>query len=60
METWDIKSSQGHFALFYLNSSRAAVGQLERTCVVNITVDSTLQMPSPVCFFLAAFALRHD
>jgi len=51
MGMWDIKSGQGHYALLYLNSSRSAVGQLERTCVVDITVDSTLQLPSPVCFF---------
>ena len=51
MGMWDIKSGQGHYAMFYLNSSRSAVGQLERTCVVDITVDSTLQLPSPVCFF---------
>ena len=44
----DIKSGQGHYALLYLNSSRSAVGQLERTCVVDITVDSMLHMPSPV------------
>ena len=56
----DIKSGQGHYALFYLNSSRSGVGQLERTCVVDITVDSTLQLPSPVRFFLAAFVLPHD
>ena len=51
MGMWDIKSGQGRYALFYLNSSRSAVGQLERTCVVDITVDSILQLPSPVCFF---------
>ena len=51
MGMWDIKSGQGRNALFYLNSSRSAVGQLERTCVVDITVDATLQLPSRVCFF---------
>ena len=51
MGIWDIKSGQGRNALFYLNSSRSGGGQLERTCVVDITVDSTLQLPSPVCFF---------
>ena len=51
MEMWNIKSGQGRYALFYLNSSRSAVGQLERTCVVDITVDSMLQLPSPVHFF---------
>jgi len=45
MGMWDIKSGQGRYALFYLNSSRSAVGQLERTCVVDIAVDSTLQLP---------------
>ena len=50
MGMWDIKSGQSHYALFYLNSSRSAVGQLERTCVVDITVDSMLQLLSPVCF----------
>jgi len=48
---WDIKFGQGRYALFDLNSSRSAVGQLERTCVVDITVDSTLQLSSQVCFF---------
>ena len=51
MGTWDIKSGQGRYPLFYLNSRRSAVGQLERTCVIDITVDSTLQLPSRVCFF---------
>jgi len=51
MEMWDIKSGQGHYALLYLNSSRSAVGQLERTCVIDITVDSTLELPNRVCFF---------
>jgi len=61
MGMWDIKSGQSHYALFYLNASRSAVGQLERTCVADITVDSTLQLLSPVClFFLATFALTHD
>jgi len=41
MGMWDIKSGQGHCALFYLNSSRSAVGQWERTCVADIAVDST-------------------
>jgi len=41
-----------HF--FDLNSSRSAVGQLERICVVDITVDSTLELPNRV-FFLPAF-----
>jgi hypothetical protein len=50
MGMWDIKSGQGRYALFYLNSW-SAVGQLERTCVVDITVDSTLQLLSRVCFF---------
>jgi len=48
----DIKSGQGHYALFYLNSSRSAVGQLERTCVVDITVYSTLELPNRVFFWL--------
>jgi len=52
MGMWDIKSGRGHYASFYLNSSRSAVGQLERTCVVDITVNSTLQLPSPVFFWL--------
>jgi len=59
MGMWDIKSGPSHYALFYLNSSWSAVGQLERTCVVDITVDSTLQLPSQVCF-VAAFAYPHD
>ena len=59
MGMWDIKSGLGHYALFYLNSSRSAVGQLERTCIVGITVDSTLQLPSQVCF-VAAFSYPHD
>jgi len=60
MWIWDIKSGLGHYALFYLNYPiRSAIGQLERTCVVDITVDSTLQLPSQVCF-VAAFAYPHN
>jgi len=51
MGMWDIKSGRGHFALFYLNSSRSAVEQLERTCVVDIAVDSTLQLQNRVFFW---------
>ena len=59
MGMWDIKSGQACYALFYLNSSRSAVGQLEHTCVVDIIVDSTLQLPIQVCF-VAAFAYLQD
>jgi len=50
MGMWDIKSGQGHYALFYLNSSWSAVAQLERTGVVDIAVDSTLQLQNRVFF----------
>ena len=51
MGTWDIKSGQVRYPLFYPNSRRSAVGQLKRTCVIDIIVDSTLQLLSRVCFF---------